>query len=294
MSQDSSRSSHSTAFERTDVVPSTERNRTQSPLLRLSAELRNRIYRFALCGYHIHVFQDSRGLCRRLCMATHTDREIAQGIIAKDLSNKSSALTDNHAPCQLGKSPPTDYPRLPLSLLVVCRDINYEAALLPYQLNTFVIGSPEGNVSGAATLGELDRRLIQAQKAAIASISLSPTAHVERSRIEKFKGLQHLTVFGGVSLKLIWWNPLLAATRHFFFDVTAKALNFKGWKSVVICVLDKDVDTDHPSASSEYEKRARDLEQQLLVPWDEEAYRAELAVERKGSLRKGKVQSYQV
>lgn len=106
-----------------------------------------------------------------------------------------------------------------------------------------------------------------------------------------FTGLQHLTIFGALLDRP--YNAILARML-LFPDYILKCLNFRGWKSAVICVLDEDLDTDQPKASKDFEQLARVWEKRLTVPWDPQAIQADLAAERKASLRESKVQSHRV
>ncbi|KAF1832936.1 hypothetical protein BDW02DRAFT_624666, partial [Decorospora gaudefroyi] len=83
-----------------------QRNQRDSPLLRLPAELRNKIYRFVLGGNHI----------RPYC-------ETVMGVWEVSF-------------------PGWAYSRLQLALLEVCRQVYAETKLLPFSLNRFV-GYPE-------------------------------------------------------------------------------------------------------------------------------------------------------
>lgn len=241
-----------------------------------------------LGGNHIHLYLDRRfdTLCRSICRASHTDRQVAQAIVAKNPLDPVRKVRDHHTKCCLATATTHSSPLTNLDLLLVCREINNEAALLPFQTNTFICGS-------SPSLHQFGRRLIPIQKQAVVSISLYATGRLERTQIAKFTGLQHLTVLMEAQAFKVYRSPSFYLQLPSFPHEIFRTLNFKGWKSAVICILDK-----HPgtglSKASEFEEQAREWEKLLLEPWDEQAHQARLAAERKGSLRKGEVRSYRV
>jgi hypothetical protein len=89
---------------------STARNQEQCPLLRLPAELRNKIYEYALSGFQIHIDRDP----------------ITCQIRARHALLKET--NDRHAQFQ--------------ALTTTCRQIHQESQPLPVTLNEFV-GRPE-------------------------------------------------------------------------------------------------------------------------------------------------------
>ncbi|CAN9337104.1 unnamed protein product [Alternaria alternata] len=86
----------------------TAANQRNSPLLRLPAELRNRIYEYALGGHKIYM-------------------------VIRFSENKEKLWLDRTDRCGVVPA---------FTLLKVCSQINAEAALLPYSLNTFCFDHP--------------------------------------------------------------------------------------------------------------------------------------------------------
>jgi hypothetical protein len=86
------------------IVHSTRRNGEESPLLRLPAELRNKIYEYAIGGHVIELFDSTK--------KPHYNM----------LSQADGHYTALANPTVLSK---------------ICRQLHSETALLPYSLNTF-------------------------------------------------------------------------------------------------------------------------------------------------------------
>lgn len=86
------------------TVNSTRRNEKESPLLRLPAELRNKIYEYTIGGYVIELFESTK--------KPHYNM----------LSQADGHYTALANPTVLSKT---------------CRQLHKETALLPYSLNTF-------------------------------------------------------------------------------------------------------------------------------------------------------------
>lgn len=128
---------------RTDSVTSMNTNATQSPLLRLSAELRNRVYKLVLGGHDIHIGYDRAGkeLAHSICVAPHrndsTGDDTSDNPTYKNANCHGRCLVFANGACKSNRKVPVE-----LSLLRVCKQIHEEAALLPFMLNTFLFERP--------------------------------------------------------------------------------------------------------------------------------------------------------
>jgi len=127
--------------------------------MRLPAEIRNNIWQLVLGGRSIEV--RDYGRCSTCC-AAHEDLDRALNIKA---GNRQQIMQDHplhvdcfvlHKPAKIG---------LTLSLLLACRQIHQEAALLPFATNNFVFQS-------YSALRIFLRRLVTGQARQIASISI--------------------------------------------------------------------------------------------------------------------------
>jgi hypothetical protein len=138
-----------------------KRNSLKSPLLRLPAELRNKIFAFALGGHDITIY--STIYSTTSCLMDHT--------FGKDFLSYTAVSSDKEA--QGFVKPAFQLPR-------VCRQIYSETATLAYVLNTFKFdretltknkGKYSGN--GYSTMDLWLDRLLPAQIKAIQSLQVS-------------------------------------------------------------------------------------------------------------------------
>lgn len=131
-----------------------DKNATRSPLLRLTPELRNRIYKLVLCPGSIHIW------CRnslKKTVVTHINCAVSKSSTGPmDSWQKEDAY-------ECGSANDTTFATLDLSLLLVCKQIHEEVALLPFTSNTFIVDSPW-------MLATFANQLITAQRTAITSI----------------------------------------------------------------------------------------------------------------------------
>lgn len=175
-------------------------NAFKSPLLRLPPEVRNRIWYFLFGGMTIHVTADSRRgpVAHAVCCSPLRDEYLAQKI--KRLQQQSFSRTkpqttdirtpsDAHKDCNWSGF----YPRLSFSALRACRQLHQEAALLPYQHNTFSFNSLEYMIPFL-------NGLVLAQARAIEKITVYYSRNYGNKTFNqlltrKLKGLRHITIF---------------------------------------------------------------------------------------------------
>lgn len=119
-------------------------NEESSPLLRLPAEIKARIWKFATGGNTIHVSHHLRVTRTRLCDHPHDYDDVSCRIIIRNPMNERKD-EDNRAPdhgsclartrrCKTGAN-------ISLGLLLTCRTLYHEACLLPFSQNRFVFDS---------------------------------------------------------------------------------------------------------------------------------------------------------
>ncbi|KAF7189140.1 hypothetical protein HII31_09562 [Pseudocercospora fuligena] len=208
-----------------------ETNATKSRLFSIPPELRNRIYRLVVAGKEIHVFgynprnisearlNVKRKFFRSICQRDTTELEDARAYKACQEAKNQETFTQRHSKCQLsggGSKPTSDFS---LDFLRVCRQIHQEAALMPFQDNTFIfddIIDLEGFVEFQ----------IPAQVAAIQHISLDcrsfESDEAFEKRLQKKLGkLKNFIVFRAS------WLSDLPATVDIDHDATGSLLRFR-------------------------------------------------------------------
>jgi len=115
---------------------SAKHNGSHSPLLRLPAEIRNRVFQYALAGE----------------------------LIRPKLTDEILVARDTYCPAYMGKElHPSIYapPSHRFSLLCVCRQVYAETAMLPYTLSTFTFISLHTIIYWLDSLLPQKRKLIQ-------------------------------------------------------------------------------------------------------------------------------------
>jgi len=122
-----------------------DRNSTESPLLRLPAELRVRVWRHTLGGETIHIGVHDNVIKSCICQSPVSDADKASIIKSLDEPTWYDTHPEHHLKCQLAMRVPeklrTDSaPCLSLGVLASCRQIHHEAALLPFKENIFHLG----------------------------------------------------------------------------------------------------------------------------------------------------------
>lgn len=186
---------------------STYLNAQQSPLLRLPAEIRNRIYELVLGGNRVHISprKDPWGnRYRPVICGVHPDNEDIEedyktnGRLDSDderLNPPKLAFDQTHRRCidrQLDWSICGSSDYLSLSLLRVCRQTHQETALLPFSLNTFV-------VTPIRDLADFLSALTMSQKNAIEALTLLCRCHFFHPTLparwtSRLDGLRSLTI----------------------------------------------------------------------------------------------------
>ncbi|KAK5715760.1 hypothetical protein LTR17_016670 [Elasticomyces elasticus] len=184
-----------------------ESNASNSPLLRLAPEIRNRIFSILLGEKTIHVSshttKGSPVVVHSICKIPGHSGQMANTIKRHNaLSGAAESFEKyetSHYDCLSFHAPrvPLETMAGVLPVLQVCRQIHQEAALLPYQLNNFMC-------AGTEWLGPFLQTLVPAQAYAIenltfSNISTHNTLTFQRLVKAKLRGLKHLTCFAEFS-----------------------------------------------------------------------------------------------
>ncbi|KAK5712222.1 hypothetical protein LTR17_018035 [Elasticomyces elasticus] len=169
-----------------------ETNKCDSPLLRLPPEVRNRIWSLLLGDKIIHIHgskgsKDQRRFIHSICKTPERDEKPAS------IPNHGVYLP-HHINCYVpdpGETLPTAASAL--AVLIACRQIHQEAALLPYKLNTFECAKLE-------VLGPFLQALVPAQAHAIEMLTISDISAYSTATFKKLvktrlRGLRKIRVY---------------------------------------------------------------------------------------------------
>ncbi|KAK5164682.1 uncharacterized protein LTR77_009888 [Saxophila tyrrhenica] len=166
------------------AIDPTEFNQTNSPLLRLPAEIRNRIYDLALRTSTVHIFS-ARGkgpephITAHTCTSKKSDQEMANTMRQDDMRPD----VDGEDSDQYTGSPYS------IALLRTCKQIHHESALLPFKINTFSFRS-------AMELERFANRLLPCQREALVDITLGGILSSNwLALIKRMRSVQHITLF---------------------------------------------------------------------------------------------------
>ena len=172
-------------------------NARQSPLLRLSPEIRNRIYKLVLGGHEIHISAGCETLRSSICVLTHVDAETSDDSSGESRGSWLDYNLHEHCCPPSYRQRGTERIKLDVSLLQVCKQIHEEAALLPFASNTFLLQS----ISQLAWFSE---HLLSAQRSAVTSIVLDNddlmfvpaywrrSSQAEKARLRRLTGVKKL------------------------------------------------------------------------------------------------------
>jgi len=174
-------------------------NAAKSPLLRLPPEVRNRIWYFLFGGMTIHIKADSsRGpIAHAVCRSPLRDEDLAQ--IINRLQHQSISKTG--LPRIRIRTPSAAHKnctwsgfnhRLSLSALRACRQLHQEAALFPYQHNTFSFNSLEYMIPFLNGLVLAQARAIE--KITVYYIHDYGNKTFTQLLTRKLKGLKHINI----------------------------------------------------------------------------------------------------
>ncbi|KAK5128739.1 hypothetical protein LTR85_000072 [Meristemomyces frigidus] len=259
-----------------------ERNATDSPLLRLPPEIRNRIWHMLLGGKTLHITTNNGRPRHAICQGDTDDDDAADRI--KGLENGCDREThgSRHRNCTLfawdflARCPDC----LRLDVLRVCRQTHAEAAFLPYQSNVFSFCAED-------SLTTLLKTLVPAQARAIRSIVLCGHIHRRQNRTKlisnKLGGLRKLTYFvefqswsSGSRFRYAHYNVTVAEETH-------TALQYERLPLTCATVAAYNVTTRSNIAAADLVPKAlllewaADMEKRLVSAWDQAAFERSVA-----------------
>ncbi|KAK5174716.1 uncharacterized protein LTR77_001798 [Saxophila tyrrhenica] len=185
----------------------TEAN-SSTRLLSLPAEIRNRIWGYALCEEMIYVYEyeelsdlDHRRRIRHngvyICQAAKGDSTVRNNLATQE----SGSYEQRHATCRPRQVPNTttlDYAstkRYSPTLLLVCRQVHSEAALMPIVDNTFAFGRNEDMALFA-------KRLMVVQRKNLRSITLHEFTGCGEE-VKMLPGLKNLSIFAEEDMSVL-------------------------------------------------------------------------------------------
>ncbi|KAF2251348.1 hypothetical protein BU26DRAFT_592469 [Trematosphaeria pertusa] len=172
----------------------TARNSTDSPLLRLPGELRDRIFRLAIGGHVIAVTRDGRGIQLLDPVSTKKYRP-ATATRGTKSSHRGRARF-----LQGERIPGAERVSRIFTLAFVCRQIHSESQLLPYKHNIFHFDTPW-------SFGSFTKRLSTPQRQAIFSVSVGGDYIIEKILFPRRRaGLRPPTVY-----------PIVPNLKRFYF-----------------------------------------------------------------------------
>ena len=232
----------------TDVSSSTDLNAQQSPLLRLPAEIRNRIYELVLGGKRIHVRPREDGR-PTVCKINLADKDMGDLVDAhqSDVANNRKAPTKGwiarHEACVDHRGQDLPVEPFCLSLLQACKQIHHEAALLPYQLNTFVF--PRVYI-----LYSFVKALHDSQKHAITALALY-TAEIPVYKITGWGSLEKLASLTTLTLIVETHTPSQERDEEAAVSALSRIFSEQALNAVRVCAFV--VRDAHPGVSPRME-----------------------------------------
>ncbi|TKA52550.1 hypothetical protein B0A55_12778, partial [Friedmanniomyces simplex] len=213
-----------------------ESNATNSPLLKLPPEIRNRIWHLVLGGRTLHTYTHLRRGVRHvghsICRVPDDDEAIAKRIVRhNELSGEAEGFQlyhQRHSTCLLSEHSTIRPAPLSLNILRSCRQVHEEGALLPFKLNEFVCVKLND-------LAPFLQSIFQAQAHAIETITLAcsciyATVTLAKLLKTKLKGLRELKCF----VQMRSWHADLPAFRSHW---SATVSQFGGMATASAMVL---------------------------------------------------------
>jgi hypothetical protein len=161
-------------------------------LLSLPAHLRSMILQLVLGGRTVHVDARPRSLRVRLCVATDNDSHAIRTFDNIENQHLPSHYQVRHARCWLKQNDCCEL-RACLSILLVCRQLYTEAALLPFCLNEFAFDG-----TNSRSHKKFLNRLTLAQRRSIRRAHFGPQIlylQAPFKPLEDLAGLQEVALF---------------------------------------------------------------------------------------------------
>lgn len=157
--------------------------------LDLPPEIRNIVYHYVLGSLHLHV--SGKRLRARLCGNPKSYQRRAERIKKSSGDGQHISPWSPHYHCEDTKRNRKRKNRFGLGLLLTCRQVYAETAMLPFGLNTFIFDS-------CLTLKGFLAGLTNGQAAAVKAVILESVAagDLDSRTIASAQGLEHLLIFG--------------------------------------------------------------------------------------------------
>jgi hypothetical protein len=157
--------------------------------LDLPPEIRNIIYHYVLGSLHLHI--SGKRLRARLCGNPKSYERRAKSIKKSSGDGQYISSWSPHYHCRDTRRSRKRRSNLGLGLLLTCRRVHAETAVLPFGLNTFIFDS-------CLTLKTFVASLTHAQATAVKDVILESVAagDLDARTMALVKGLEHLLIFG--------------------------------------------------------------------------------------------------
>ncbi|KAK4575013.1 hypothetical protein LTR86_000863 [Recurvomyces mirabilis] len=234
-------------------------NATNSPLLTLPPEQRNRIWQLLLGSYTIHIWNDDEGY--RCYGCTHDEDDVHAAMAIKELDTPvlTVAYSSRHSDCCNRHGKRFSYA---LEILTVCRRIHQRGCFAAiYQQRVLI----RGCAIKSAVFGE-EIQNHDSREMAAASVA-------KRDWVEsKFKGLREVVMFKQIRRDFVR-DPCLDITEDGLPGASESFLMLEHLplcKAIVAsCAIDNWGDFDHKDMQkADWEKWTSEVERRLLAPSD--------------------------
>lgn len=234
------------------------------PFLCLPPEIRNHVYHLVLGGHEIHILADEYIVRHQVCSHNVTLREEVESIVKAGTEIGQRTWQHHH---HLSGVVAETRSLLSLGLLVVCRQIHAEAALIPFMANAF-------SFSSGVVLHHFARHLIKDQKQAITSIGfilghpddVGGTHYPTAFDLKKLSGAKHLTVVADIATPNTA-PDIVKKNAQEYFDWIGKVQKEGGWESVVVAITaEAEVNRWGGRIASQggFQAETRELERKLM------------------------------
>lgn len=259
-------------------------NEHTSPLLRLPAELRTRIFEAAFGGNTIHVSAGPRDFRVRICnhAGDYDDVECRAVMVDTQMGVRKDAnkRVPNHEKC-LGRRRSHTSTKISLPLLLTCRQLYHESCLLPFSKNRFVFDSRDRIWYVDILVHFFKRYLNNTQVRAITEVvfdghHIDASSRVETNALALMQGLQktghifylHSQAHAASDMFKTIAGPLAdnQALRTFVETVVARVRAAGDYAVDFKFIIETWQRQQEFYASESYQNRMREIQQQASAP----------------------------
>jgi hypothetical protein len=229
-----------------------------STLFSLPAQLRNIIWKLVLGGKTIHINARPKNLRVRTCSATEDDKQAVDEFIDVRRHKLPHHYQVRHAQCWSRNNRCCGL-RASLTILLVCRQLYIEAALLPFSANDFAFDG--SNSHGHDVF--LDR-LKPLQRGAIRRVQFGQQVFYLESPFDSIRtlsGLQEIVLFLKDDICELMCEDDLSGERKTWLIERLRDTQYKASRALRVCISSKD-DLGH-SSKSKIIRWAQELEYQI-------------------------------